>query len=95
MAKWRRAAVPKEIHPPDDAVIEDIWDLIHYYCPLSNLEAKVLIHRYILGKGERELAEELGVPWRRLNRANWRMKLKLRGQLALIRRLSRNAFAIT
>ena len=87
MARWRRSAVLKKCCPPDDGVIEDIWDLIHYRCPLSTLEAKILIHRYVLGKGERELAQEWRVPWRRLNRAAWRMKLKLRGQLVAIHQL--------
>jgi hypothetical protein len=60
------------------AVGDDLWDFIHYNCPLSRLEAQALIGRFILGRGERELADELGVPWRRLNRATWRMKAKLR-----------------
>lgn len=57
---------------------DDLWDFIHFNCPLSRLEAQVLVGRYILHRGERELADEIGVPWRRLNRATWRLKLKLR-----------------
>jgi hypothetical protein len=57
---------------------DDLWDFIHFNCPLSRLEAQVLVGRYILQRGEKELATELGVPWRRLNRAAWRLKLKLR-----------------
>lgn len=57
---------------------DDLWDFIHFNCPLSRLEAQVLVGRYILQRGERELADEIGVPWRRLNRATWRLKLKLR-----------------
>jgi len=90
MKRWHRTIARKNIVVPEHAIIEDIWDVIHYCCPLSKLEAKVLIHRYLLGKGERELAQELGVPWRSLNRATWRMKGKLRSQLvrlADIRRL--------
>ena len=71
-----------------DENIHDSWDLIHYRCPLSALEAQVLFHRYVLGKGERELANELQIPWRTLNRAAWRMKAKLRGQLNSVRKLS-------
>lgn len=84
MRRWRRT-IERQAKVFDEIVVGDMWDVIHYYCPLSKLEARVLIHRYVLGKGERELAHELGVPWRRLNRANWRMKAKLRSQL---RRLS-------
>ena len=58
--------------------VNDIWDFIHFNCPLSALEARVLVGRYVLRKGERELAEELGVHWRTLNRAAWRLKAKLR-----------------
>ena len=56
----------------------DLWDFIHFNCPLSRLEARVLVGRYILHRGEKELAEEIGVPWRRINRATWRLKLKLK-----------------
>lgn len=87
MARWFRTYRRKVQSPPDGIVINDLWDLIHFLCPLSNLEAIVLVHRYILGKGERELAAELGVGWRVLNRATWRMKCKLRGQLESIYRL--------
>jgi len=45
------------------------------------LEARVLVYRYILGIGERQLATELNVPWRKLNNAAWRMKAKLRAHL--------------
>lgn len=89
-SRWIRSKVVRKGPVPRDVAIEDIWDLIHYRCPLSKLEARVLIHRYVLGKGERELAQEWGVSWRRLNRATWRMKLKLRGQLEAIRRLPRS-----
>lgn len=58
--------------------IDDIWDFINQKCPLSRLEAHVLIGRYIMGFGERELAAELGLHWRTINRATWRMKAKLR-----------------
>lgn len=64
---------------------DDIWDFIHFNCPLSHLEAQVLVGRYILGRGERELAAELGVPWRRLNGATWRMKAKLRAYADALR----------
>ena len=57
---------------------DDLWDFIHFNCPLSRLEAQVLVGRYILKRGERELAAEIGVPWRRINRATWRLKWKLR-----------------
>ncbi len=30
--------------PPADAVIEDVWDVIHYHCPLSPLEASAFIN---------------------------------------------------
>jgi len=86
MARWFRT-VRCKAQPPEDAVINDIWDLIHFCCPLSRLEAVVLVHRYVLRKGERELAKELGVKWRTLNRATWRMKCKLRGQLNAIYQL--------
>jgi hypothetical protein len=51
---------------------------------LSPLEARVLLYRYIYCKGEQELANELGVDWRILNRAAWRLKAKLRAHLHII-----------
>jgi hypothetical protein len=57
---------------------EDLWDFIHYNCPMSRLEAQALVGRFVLGRGERELAAELGLSWRTINRATWRMKAKLR-----------------
>jgi hypothetical protein len=72
---------------------DDLWDFIHFNCPLSRLEAEVLVGRYIMQRGEKELARDLGVPWRRLNRAAWRLKLKLRSyskQLGLSQTMSSN-----
>lgn len=86
MARWHRSIIMKKV-PVQEAPICDIWDLIHYRCPLSKLEARILIRRYIFGKGERELAADLGLPWRAVNRATWRMKGKLRGQMPAIREL--------
>ena len=81
MARWRRTMPMKTTSCSTDVIIDDIWDLIHYRCPLSPLEARVLLHRYVFGKGEAELAAEMGVPWRTLNRAAWRLKAKLRAHL--------------
>ncbi len=77
MARWYRQLYVRR-RECDPKGIRDIWDFINAYCPLSSLESLVLVERYISGKGERELAKEIGVPWRRLNRATWRMKGKLR-----------------
>jgi DNA-directed RNA polymerase specialized sigma24 family protein len=74
----------KQASSSTEVIIDDLWDLIHYRCPLSPLEAKVLLHRYIFAKGESELAAELGIPWRSLNRAAWRLKAKLRAQLGSV-----------
>jgi hypothetical protein len=57
------------------------WDLIHYRCPLSPLEARVLVLRYVFGMGELEVAAKLNVPWRKVNRASWRLKAKLRNHI--------------
>jgi len=65
----------------------DIWDFIHQNCPLSRLEAEVLLYRYIYGIGEKELAAKLGVSWRRINRATYRMKAKIRLHKSNIRLL--------
>jgi DNA-directed RNA polymerase specialized sigma24 family protein len=81
-----RAVFPKNqqgqsiLGNPKTAVVigDDLWDFIHYNCPLSRLEAQVLVGRFILGFGERQLAAELGLPWRTVNRATWRMKAKIR-----------------
>ena len=73
-----RAAISRRRAACDVACLADLWDVIHYLCPLSRLEAVVLIERYVNGYGERELASKLDVNWRTLNRATWRMKAKLR-----------------
>ena len=83
--RWKHTLLRKRAAPDfEDCRIEDVWDLIHYRCPLSPLEARVLVYRYILGIGERQLATELNVPWRKLNNAAWRMKAKLRAHLVEI-----------
>ncbi len=71
-------AFPMYDRQADVAELEDLWDVIHYHCPMSRLEAQALVGRFVLCLGERELAAELGVSWRTLNRATWRMKAKLR-----------------
>ena len=76
--RWHRTIACKRGELLEARPGGDIWDFINLYCPLSPLEAQVLVGRYILGKGERELASELGLEWRTLNRAAWRMKAKLR-----------------
>ena len=87
MARWSRIVQSKKRRSHPDAALVDILDVIHYRCPLSPLEAKVLLHRYILAKGERRLAEELGVNPRVLNRATWRMKAKIRAHIHVIRQV--------
>lgn len=57
------------------------------FTSIMDTRARILVRRYVLGKGEREVADELGVGWRTVNRATWRMKLKLRGRLEEIERL--------
>ena len=75
---------------PGGHAICDIWDFIHYRCPLSPLEAKVLVRRYVLCMSEREAAKAMGLDWKVLNRATWRLKAKLRAHLDEIRALSRS-----
>jgi len=77
-SRGKRVLAVRPRHATDLTKVEDIWDFLNQRCPLSKLEARVLLERYILGKGELALAQEMGVPWRRLNRATWRMKAKLR-----------------
>jgi hypothetical protein len=85
--RWFRMILRTRVKPHSGAQIADIFDLIHYRCPLSPLEAQVLVHRYILCKTERQLAKELGTTARVVNRAAWRMKAKIRAHLPDIRKL--------